>query len=1465
MRILSNVNILGTLDLDNVQNAAADTDRFLVQDANGVVKFRTGAEVASDIGASVGFVSTVKHEVKLGEAIATGQAVYVTSADGTNMIVSKASNATDATSSKTLGLIQTGGIANDIRYVITEGLLAGLNTSTAVAGDPVWLGTNGNLLFGTANKPVAPAHMVFIGIVTRVQTNNGEIFVKVQNGFELEELHNVLITGTPVDKAVIQYDTASGLWKNSALGGVTGSGANGQVAFFTGATTQSGSNNLFWNNTNGYLGIGTNTPSERLHVLTSAISTAIFEHTGVNGAIDVRNTGTLASNRTSQVRLSNGSTFFGANDRSWQIINLGTSATASVFTLQYFDGTNYTRPFTITDTGRLLLGSTSDNGLRFQVTGDGFFSGRLGLGSTSLTNTILRVGNNITGAASHFSVFASQSVQSDVSNASIFTTEISTQATAFTLNTLRHYRATQGTFGASSIVTNQYGFFAESTLTGATNNYGFYGDIASGTGRWNLYMNGTAANYLAGSLGIGVVSPSMPLDIAGTSVFGIRYNRTDGAAGDARIILQSGTASTNIHQYGQSHATLASIFRLSSSGGIEFLTSGVAAARFSTAQNLTLGGTVSSDTGERLQVNGTMKVTGASTFGGASTFNGAMTLALNQNAGSIFRVQNTTSGTSSYSELIVQSDASSGSGSIGKVSSAYTPYKLLTAGSTYIYNGTAGNLAILNDFASGSIVMAAGAASTAQLTLNASGNLGLGVTPSAWTSTRAIQVGLSGSIANRSGGNGFYMSSNLYFSADPSNTAANGVYINSDFATTYLQANGAHRWFNAPSGTAGNAITFTQAMTLHSTGNLAIGTGAGADAGFRLDVNGTMRVSGASTFSSSVTAGGRFASSGTGFNSASSAEVSLTNTTASTGRQFVLNSGNAGFFQIADVTAGGATRFYMNASGEIGIGNSNPTSTVHITGTFKAFSNSINLEHASGILYHYGGTSNYYQYPNGANYFISNRTSTGSLILSTQDTARLTIDSTGAATFSSSVTAGGANGFTIGAVAGVARITHGTEAANTFSFTTSSNAAATIYAGAFIPQSGTVPVNGMYLGAANQINFATNTTNRLSISSTGNLTFVGPFISLNANGYIRTDNVGVLTLQSGSNGFVVRNVGNSADFLSIASTGAATFSSSVTAANLTLTDAGGGIINNNTGNLFFQKPTSGGFIFRNGSPSFTEYMRLTATGNLLLGTTSASTNGLLQINGDLGFQGSRTVRIASNSDGETLTYLGTRIAISNTNSFTYGYADGALIASVANSDNISLIDSGRYSGATIARFKVSNTTSGDVSFSLIRGTDTTFFASTLGRVGIGTSSPTAKLDVFGTGLQLGSTPYYYNTRIINNNNSGLLFGGDNSSSIGFIAGINEIAFVTYGVGGWSEKARLSGEGNLGIGTTSINAAAKLQVDSTTGGFLPPRMTAAQRAAISTPPIGLVVYQTDGTEGLYIYTNANGWKSLAIVN
>lgn len=180
------------------------------------------------------YTSTVKHLVKYigNPTIPIGTPVYAVLSNGnssTNIPVNVASNTSEATSSKTMGLIEDSVAKNGFVYVVTEGLVAGIDTSTANTGDPVWLGQNGAYIFGLANKPTAPAHLVFLGVVTRGQQENGEIFVKVQNGFELDELHTVSLEATAsiANNEVLAFDSASGLWKNqtAAEAGLATSGA----------------------------------------------------------------------------------------------------------------------------------------------------------------------------------------------------------------------------------------------------------------------------------------------------------------------------------------------------------------------------------------------------------------------------------------------------------------------------------------------------------------------------------------------------------------------------------------------------------------------------------------------------------------------------------------------------------------------------------------------------------------------------------------------------------------------------------------------------------------------------------------------------------------------------------------------------------------------------------------------------------------------------------------------------------------------------------------------------------------------------------------------------------------------------------------------------------------------------------------------------------------------------------------
>jgi len=172
----------------------------------------------------------------------------------------------------------------------------------------------------------------------------------------------------------------------------------------------------------------------------------------------------------------------------------GASITANV------DGT----PGTNDMPGRLVFSTTADGASspteRMRINN----RGEVGIGAASGTGLNLLVAKNITGATSAVGVSVSAQAQSDVTTrVSAYQTAISTQASTYTLANLQHFRAAQGTFGAGSTVTNQFGFEAGSSLTGATNNYGFYGNIAIGTGRWNFYAAGTAANLFAGETTFG--------------------------------------------------------------------------------------------------------------------------------------------------------------------------------------------------------------------------------------------------------------------------------------------------------------------------------------------------------------------------------------------------------------------------------------------------------------------------------------------------------------------------------------------------------------------------------------------------------------------------------------------------------------------------------------------------------------------------------------------------------------------------------------------------------------------------------------------------------------------------------------------------------------------------------------------------------------------------------------------------
>ena len=467
-------------------------------------------------------------------------------------------------------------MANTLRF--KRGLASGI--PTALAGEPLFTTDTFDLYIGNGTTNTRFQKYIASGATTQILRGDGSLYTFP------------LAISSPTNGQVLKYNGTS--WVNDSDSGITGSGSSGQVAYFTGATTQAGSNNLFWDNTNVRLGVGTNNPAYTFHALSSASTIGAFRQSGAAlGQLLVGNT---------------------AGDLIVRILATGdgliSSDTGKYLALGSNGGTERARIFA---TGNFGIGTgATDSGQKLQVVGTTYFSDSVGIGSTSLTARSLVIARTITGATSGYGILQASGYGSDVTaNAINNYSQIVTTAATYTLTNAYHFYNADISVGAGSTITNQFVYFA-GPIANATNNYGFYGNIASAANRWNLYMNGTANNYMAGSLGIGSTSffTATKLQVSAPSASGgIVSNDTTSTGSFVRIL--GDFSSQNLINWTNGTALR---FASSTSSFGTFTEH----ARFTTLGNLHIG-TFSSDSGEKLQVTGTMKVTGASSFGGTIT------------------------------------------------------------------------------------------------------------------------------------------------------------------------------------------------------------------------------------------------------------------------------------------------------------------------------------------------------------------------------------------------------------------------------------------------------------------------------------------------------------------------------------------------------------------------------------------------------------------------------------------------------------------------------------------------------------------------------------------------------------------------------------------------------------------------------------------------------------------------------
>ncbi len=156
---------------------------------------------------------------KTGATLAKGSIVYVSGANGVHTQVSLALATGDITSARTLGWLSENIANNATGLCCVEGYLDGVDTQGVTEGAQLYLSPTIPGAF-TETKPVASDHLVYVGVCAKASAGNGRVFVKVQNGYELNELHDVK-TVNLANNDLLRYSASTALWENVAATAIT--------------------------------------------------------------------------------------------------------------------------------------------------------------------------------------------------------------------------------------------------------------------------------------------------------------------------------------------------------------------------------------------------------------------------------------------------------------------------------------------------------------------------------------------------------------------------------------------------------------------------------------------------------------------------------------------------------------------------------------------------------------------------------------------------------------------------------------------------------------------------------------------------------------------------------------------------------------------------------------------------------------------------------------------------------------------------------------------------------------------------------------------------------------------------------------------------------------------------------------------------------------------------------------------
>jgi hypothetical protein len=808
-----------------------------------------------------------------GTTLTKGTVVYLSGATGNRPNAVRAQADTEATSSKTIGIVIANIANNSDGYVATNGTLHDLDTSAFTAGDAVWLSAATAGAF-TSTIPAEPNHTVFIGYIARAHPTQGRIVILIQNGYELNELHGVQIS-SEANNDLLVYETSSTLWKNKSIatifGGtplvsvptlaqVTTAGNTTTNAITVGGLTVA-TNLIYTDTVNGRVGVGTLTPFGKVDVRDGEI----FVTTSTNANLRSRLTyqGLYVSRASDgtypeQIISTNSSWEYHSRNRHVFYVD----------TLPYLQmaGAVAGSRMSINANGNVLIGTTTDAGYKLDVNGTARVQGAVVFSNSNISNLI--------------------SIQSSTSTSFIW--QGNNTGLAYQLNNLNIQPYT-GSLGVHI-----------SNADGTTILYGrnsTTGDSAVGVGTTNplakFHVTGsrTAASLLAQGVYFNntLVAAAnndvlVGLDINPTFTNGAFTGVTNLAAriqGNTEISRSGADTQLTIARGGGASLTLqAKANSISSSEGVnlywtantwlKFVLGSSVVANFSNVGNLLVG--TSTDAGYKLDVNGTTRFRGTTYYSAGSTIaavesgTNIFNIVSNDTLSIVTTITNIESGTLRLKNSFIYGKVVSGGASsfnlIAEVNSVGGTTNAIGLSGTYVSqaNGAIDIFAI-----SPSVSIDNGGGNKTQRVFNVSPTY----TNSATSGTRSLTGFYYNPTISGAGTFTYHRaiettSGDVIFNTQsaPVNSGyttmaiggSSGVYFQmyvgpsptSQSLRGQIWAVGNNLLFNNPSaGYLGLYTTLYSGVTVWpTTGNVYVGASPSTDAGYKLDVAGSTRIIG---------------------------------------------------------------------------------------------------------------------------------------------------------------------------------------------------------------------------------------------------------------------------------------------------------------------------------------------------------------------------------------------------------------------------------------------------------------------------------------------------------------------------------------------------------------------------------------------------------------------------------------------